>query len=82
MFSFFFANYLYCNDDRKKKDRDIDVVKRRIHERDQITRIERNQCSNENNKTNIEKEKNVNNFNNLALIESKDVREARRKRRR
>ena len=75
---------IYCNDDRtkKEKDRDIDVAKRKIHERDQITKVKRNQYSNDNNETNVEKEKNINNFNNLAFIESKDACKTRRKRRR
>ena len=35
-FHFLSINYLYCSDDRreKEKDRDIDVAKRSIHERD------------------------------------------------
>ena len=81
---FFFINYLYCSDDRRKKEknRDIDVAKRQTHERDQTTKTERNQCSNDNNEANVEKERSVNNLNNLALIESKDAREARERRRR
>ena len=81
---FLSINYLYCNNDRreKEKDRDIDVAKKSIHERDKTTEAKWNQQSNCNNETNVEKERDVNNFNSLALIESKDVRETRERRRR
>ena len=37
---FLFINYLYCSDDRRKKEknRDIDVAKKSIHERDKTTK--------------------------------------------
>ena len=81
---FFHVDYLLCNDDRtkKEKNRDIDVAKKQTHEWDQTTKTKRNQCSNDNNEANVEKERDVNNLNNLALIESKDAREARERRRR
>ena len=77
-----YVNYFLRNDDRtkKEKNRDIDVAKRQTHERDQTTKIERNQCSSDNNEANVEKERDVNDFNNLALVESKDARETKKKR--
>ena len=41
-FHFFFINYLYCSDDRRKKEknRDIDVAKKSTHERDKIRKVE------------------------------------------
>ena len=79
---FLHINYLLCSDDRtkKEKNRNINVVKRQTHERDQTIKTKRNQCSSDNNEANVEKERNVNDFNNLALVESKDARETRRKR--
>ena len=81
---FLHINYLFCSDDRtkKEKNRDIDVAKRQTHERNQTTKIERNQYSSDNNKANIEKKRNVNDFNSLALVESKDACETRERRHR
>ena len=81
---FFHVNYFLCNDDRtkKEKNRDIDVAKKQTHERNQTTRTKRNQCSSDNNEANVEKKRNINNFNNLALVESKDARETKKKRHR
>ena len=83
--SFFFMSIIFfCNDDRikKEKNRDIDVAKRQIYERDQTTKTKRNQYSSDNNEANVEKERDVNDFNNLALVESKDARETRKRRHR
>ena len=83
-FYFLHINYLLCSNDRtiKEKNRDIDVAKRQTHERNQTTKTKRNQCSSDNNEANIEKENDVNDFNNLALVESKDARETRKRRHR
>ena len=80
-FRFFFVNYLYCSDDRTKKEKNhnIHVAKKQTHERDQTIKTKRNQCLDDNNETNVEKKRSVNNLSNLALIESKDAREAREK---
>ena len=81
---FFNINYLLCSDDRtkKEKDRDINIAKRQTHERDKMIKTKRNQYSSDNNEANVEKERDVNDFNNLALVESKDARETRKKRHR
>ena len=78
------VNYLLCNDDRtkKEKNRDIDLVKRSIHERNKTTKAKWNQQSDCNNEKNVEKKRNINNIHDLARVQSKDVDWARKKRRR